>query len=205
MSTSITNYASLQTALTNWLHRSDLSSFIPDFIALAETQLSVDLTDARWMWTTASFTTTAGSNVVSLPTDLIELKRVKIFSNPNQTCTYMPPEAFEATYNDSTNTNTPDAYSMTGLNIELGPSPDQVYTGEFLYRQMIPALSNSNTTNWLITNFPNLYMWGSILAAQVYLQNDDRLPIIADLYAKAVAQLNGIKWNRGGSLAMVVQ
>lgn len=203
MSTSIVDYPSLQTAVTNWLHRSDLSTFVPDFIALAEVQLSVDL-DTQWQWTQVALSTVANNSSLTLPTDLFELKRLTVVSSANSTLVYMPPEAFDATYNGN-DASQPESFTMLGMTAELGPMPDAVYTVNCLYKQRIPSLSAGTTTNWLITNFPNLYLWGSILSAQVYLQNDERLPIIADLYAKAVTQLNAIKWNRGGSLTMVVQ
>lgn len=38
----ITTYAELQTAVGNWLHRSDVSTIIPDLIALGEAHLNAD-------------------------------------------------------------------------------------------------------------------------------------------------------------------
>ena len=45
---SISTYAQLQAAVANWLHRTDLTAQIQDFIALAEARLSADI-DARPM------------------------------------------------------------------------------------------------------------------------------------------------------------
>ncbi len=203
MSTSIVNYSTLQSALATWLHRSDLTAVIPDLIALAEMQLSIDL-DTQWQWAQATLSTTAASQQLSLPTDIIAIKRLTALGNVNSVLVYMPPEAFDATYNGN-DTGMPEAFTMLGMTASLGPIPDAVYTVNCLYKQKIPALSLTTPTNWLITAFPNLYLWGSILAAQVYLQNDERVPLIVDLYSKAVSQMNGIEWNRGGSLTMVVQ
>ena len=40
---SITTYAELKTAIASWLNRDDLTSVIPDFIALTEAALNRDL------------------------------------------------------------------------------------------------------------------------------------------------------------------
>ena len=203
MSTSIVNYSTLQTALANWLHRSDLTAIVPDLIALGEMQLSVDL-DTQWQWAQTALTTTASSQILTLPSDILAIKRLTALGNVNSVLVYMPPEAFDATYNGN-DTGMPEAFTMLGMTASLGPIPDAVYTVNCLYKQKIPALSITSPTNWLITAFPNLYLWGSILAAQIYLQNDERMPLIVDIYSKAVAQMNDIEWNRGGSLTMVVQ
>ncbi len=203
MSTSIVNYSTLQTALANWLHRSDLTTIVPDLIALAEMQLSVDL-DTRWQWAQTALTTTASSQILTLPSDILAIKRLTALGNVNSVLVYMPPEAFDATYNGN-DTGMPEAFTMLGMTASLGPIPDAVYSVNCLYKQKIPALSATSPTNWLVTAFPNLYLWGAILSAQIYLQNDERMPLIVDLYSKAVAQMNDIEWNRGGSLSMVVQ
>ncbi len=203
MSTSIVDYASLQTAVANWLHRSDLAATIPDLIALAEMQLSIDL-ETQWQWAQTTLTTTAGSQSLTLPSDMLAMQRMTVLGNVNSVLVYMPPEAFDATYNGN-DTGMPESFTMLGMTAALGPIPDAAYSVTCLYRQKIPALSATNPTNWLILAFPNLYLWGAILAAQVFLQDDVRLPLIVDLYAKAIAQMNGIEWNRGGSLTMVVQ
>ena len=174
MSTSIVDYNSLQTALANWLHRSDLTSIVPDLIAMAEMQLSVDL-DTQWQWAQASLTTTASVQTLAMPTDLIALKRLTVLGAVNSVLVYMPPEAFDATYN-SNDSSMPESFTMLGMTASLGPIPDAVYTVNCLYKQKIPALSATNPTNWLITAFPNLYLWGSILAAQIYLRTMKGLP-----------------------------
>ena len=40
---SIATYAELKTAVANWLQRTDLTSYIPDFITIAESQIASDL------------------------------------------------------------------------------------------------------------------------------------------------------------------
>ena len=78
--------------------------------------------------------------------------------------------------------------------------PDSDYSIELLYYQRIPALSNTNPTNWLLTICPNAYLYGALLAAQPYLINDERIPMIQSLYRQAVDGLNSIDWYSGSTM-----
>jgi hypothetical protein len=90
----ITDYASLQTAVANWLHRTDLTSLIPDFIALAEGQLSADIV-ARPMDIRTNLTATAGNAYVTLPTDMLEMRRLKLVTDPVAVLTYKSPDQLD--------------------------------------------------------------------------------------------------------------
>jgi len=59
--------------------------------------------------------------------------------------------------------------------LEVVPTPDDTYTIEMHYWGTIPALSASNTTNWLLDRHPLLYLYGSLLHAEAYFQNDARV------------------------------
>lgn len=57
-------------------------------------------------------------------------------------------------------------YVITGNNIEIRPAPATDYQVELYYYERLPALSNSNPTNWLLTYFPTVYLRAA--SAQVY-------------------------------------
>jgi len=44
------------------------------------------------------------------------------------------------------------------------------------YYQRIPGLSELNPTNWLADSYPDLYLFGSLAAAEAWLKNDQRVP-----------------------------
>ena len=68
---SITTYSELQTAVANWLKRSDLTANIPDFIRLAEVRIK-SLLDLMDLEVTAGLTVTQNSDTVALPADFKE-------------------------------------------------------------------------------------------------------------------------------------
>ena len=65
----ISTYSDLQQAVADWLHRTDLSGVIPTFIAVAEENMSADIT-SRSMDAKTTLTTVAGTATLSLPSDM---------------------------------------------------------------------------------------------------------------------------------------
>ena len=89
-------------------------------------------------------------------------------------------------------TGLPKFYAHVGETFELYPTPDQTYTIELLYYQKIPALSGSQTTNWLLGDAPDAYLYGSLLQAAPYLGEDERVNVWSNLYTAAVTSLNAV-------------
>jgi len=80
---SISTYSELQTAIANFLARSDLTAQIPDFIKLAESRMSREL-ETRSQEKRAQATVAAGDEFVARPTDMREVRQVKRTTNPNR-------------------------------------------------------------------------------------------------------------------------
>ena len=195
---SIVDYATLQTAVANWLHRADLTALVPDFISLAENEMSADIV-ARPMETRAVLTAIPGNAYITLPNDVLEFRRLILVTDPTYVLRYESPDQISTDYPTALS-GKPTLYTVIGSTVQLAPIPDSNYSLELTYRQTIPALSVSNTTNWLLTNFPNVYLYGAICAAQPYMMNDERLGTFKNLYAEAVSKINSIDWCSASSL-----
>ncbi|WP_288076721.1 hypothetical protein [Pseudomonas sp.] len=195
---SISTYSELKAEIASWLNRSDLSETIPTLIQLAEVQLNADLT-SRFMEVKASLPVTAGVSTASLPSDLLDIKRLQVVGSPNRVLIYRSPDEI-AQDNAANQTGMPETFSVFGNTLELAPIPDSDCTLELLYYQKIPALSDSNPTNWLLTNWPNAYLFGALLQAQPFLMNDERIPVFQSLYSQAVEGLNVVDWYSGSTM-----
>jgi hypothetical protein len=195
---SITTYAELQASVASWLNRSDLTANIPDFITLAEAQMSTDL-KTRSMEAKVTLSTVAGTKTVALPTDMLEMRRLQVVGTYNQPLSYRSPDELSIDYASNMSAQ-PIVFTVVGGNIELAPIPDGVYSLELTYQQRIPALSVSNTTNWLLTNWPNAYLYASLIAATPFIMNDARLSTWAQLYRQAVEGINGVDWYSGSTM-----
>jgi hypothetical protein len=193
-------YAQLQASIADWLHKDNLTTVIPDFITLAETQLNADL-DSRGQETRTSLTANTTTNLVALPTDMLEMRRLTITSTtPYRVLEYKSPEQLYADTVYITTTEEPVAFTVIGPNIELNCIPDAAYTLEIVYRQKLTALSVSNTTNWLLTGYPNTYLFGSLLQSAPWIQDDDRIVVWQKMYRDAVQMVNSIDWYSGSGL-----
>jgi len=182
---SIRTYAELQTAAGNWLNRSDLTSRLPEFVALAESRFNRILNTPE-MEAVATLSTTGES--VALPADFWEARGAYLDSDPRVVIEEVSLAYLRDRYSAQT-TGQPQVYAVSGANLVLGPAPDTTYSLKLTYKQTIPALSDSNTTNWLLTRHPDIYLYGTLLQAEAYGWNDERLGLWKAALDEAIAEL----------------
>ena len=176
----ITNYSELKSAIADWLNRSDLTDVIPDFITLAETRHKRDF-KIRRMETRVTANTVADSEFYSLPDNYVAMRNIQLNTDPKTPLEYLTPEQMDRIYAGSA-TGKPKAFSIIGNNIQLRPIPDSVYEIEILYFKHFTALSDSNTTNDMLTHHPDAYLYGALVEAEPYLQNDKRIQVWSAYY-----------------------
>lgn len=169
----ITSYATLQTAIGDYLNRADLSTFLPNFTQGAEGKLYKSLR-IRAMETALSGTIAGG--VLAVPSDYLELKFAYITTSPVQFLARVTPESIYTDYPTRSGAGIPQAIARQGSDFIFGPYPGD-YTVNGIYYARLTALSASNTTNWFTANAPNLLLYGSLLEAEPFLGNDPRLPM----------------------------
>jgi hypothetical protein len=69
------------------------------------------------------------------------------------------------------------------------PTPDSNYATELTYYAKLSKLSNSVATNFILESSPDAYLYGSLLQAAPYLQDDNRIQVWATLYERALNDL----------------
>ena len=178
----LATYTDLQAAVASWLARSDLTTPIPDFIALCEAKLN-RLLRCRQQEQRSTATAT---EYMELPTGFLELRNIQLNTTPKTALELVSPDEIDRDY--STATGKPLVYCLLANQIQLGPAPDSTYTVEIDYFEVIPPLA-SNSTNWLLTAAPDIYLYGSLLEAAAYLQDDPRVPAWNAAYTQVLQQL----------------
>ena len=180
----LSSYSDLKTSIANYLARSDLTSQIPDFITLAENRLRRDLR-TRKMLKLVSATMTAGDNTLSLPADFLQMRDIHIASTPVFTVNYLSPSVF---YRNArvTDTGVPREYTLLDAEFQFAPIPDTNYTVRMLYYAAPVYLSDANTSNAFMANYPDALLYAALGEAEPYLMNDERLATWAALYQRAV-------------------
>jgi len=179
----ISTYAGLKTAIASWLDRTDLTDIIPDFIALAETRHKRDF-KIRRMETRVTANTIEGTEFYTLPDDYVAMRNIKLNTDPKTPLDFLTPEIMDR-LNAGSSKGLPKAYTIKGNNIELRPLPDGVYEIEVSYYKHFAALSDSNTTNDMLTHHPDIYLYGALVEAEPYLQNDKRIQVWQGYYDRA--------------------
>tara|TARA_R100000353_G_scaffold125173_1_gene88865 strand:+ start:945 stop:1571 length:627 start_codon:yes stop_codon:yes gene_type:complete len=179
----ISNYSQLKSAIADWLDRTDLTDSIPDFITLAETRHRRDF-KIRRMETRVTANTVADTEYYTLPDNFVAMRNIQLNTNPKTPLEYLTPEQMDRVHAGSTK-GKPKAYSIIGNNIQLRPLPDSVYQIEMLYFKYFTPLSDSNTTNDMLTYHPDAYLYGALVEAEPYLQNDKRIQVWAGYYERA--------------------
>mgnify|MGYP005987773053 CR=1 FL=1 len=182
----LSTYSELQTAVGSWLNRSDLTSNIPDFIKLAEASFNRVLRTRNQI---KRATSTVSTQFVTQPTDLLELYNIQINSSPIRRLEQVSLTKIDELKEGSSDSGKPLYFSITGADFELYPSPDTSYTLELVYYSTITSLSDTNTSNFLLTNHPDIYLYGTLVQAEPYLMNDERIGTWGALLGKAIEEL----------------
>ena len=180
-------YSTLQTAIANWLNRSDLTSYIPDFIALAEERIYRDL---RVKAMETALSSTIASGVIAVPSDYIELKLAYVDGSPAYLLERTSLEDVYAKYPTRSSQGKPLYIAREGSTFIFGPYPDSAYTIKGVYYARLTALSNSNTSNWLTTSAPSLLLFGALCEAEPFLHNDPRVTLWEAKFAQQLTAAN---------------
>lgn len=191
----ISTYTELQAAAANWLARDDLTSRIPEFVALCEAKLNRALfvRQMETRSTTSVDTTDDEPEFISLPSDFQSMRRIRLSSVTGKPrLQYLDgAQADEKRYGSGNVSAQPKYFTIMGSEIELIPTPDDDYTIEMVYRKYIPALS-LNSTNWLLTLAPDIYLYGTLLESAPYIKEDERLQVWAQGFSQTLESLNGL-------------
>jgi len=180
---SLNDYDGLKTEIASYLARSDVTSAsdsVDTFIDLAEAHFNKKLRVLRMM-EDVSLATAAAQTYTNLPTDFIKFFAVEYTDSPKK-LEYLPAQSNARMY-AGTEQGKPDGFylgwSGTLPQMKYIKTPDAIYDITGVYYQKIPALSSGNTTNWLLTDYPELYL----NACLYYAFKRFRSPIAADYKA----------------------
>ena len=185
----LTNYSGLKASFADFLNRDDLTSVIPDFVALAEAQINRDVRHWR-MEARSSGQQDPADEYMQIPADWVETIRLHLTGTGTSVVNLVSRDAMADKRSANENaTGTPRMYTHADGQFQLYPTPSNDTDFELLYYQKIPSLI-TNTDNWLLLEAPDVYLYGALLHSAPYLAEDARLAVWAQLYSAAVQRLN---------------
>jgi hypothetical protein len=165
----IASYSDLLTSIANWTARSDLTSTIPDFIALFESFVNRKLR-VRQMESSTTLTTSDGD--ATLPTDYLAWRKVVWPGSTSLNLEYFDPVALSEQYPSSA-TGVPRAFTIEGTTLRARPIDDTTSI-TLVYYAKVPALTSTADTNWLLTAHPDFYLFGTLVEANAFLMDAEK-------------------------------
>ena len=180
-------YAELKSAIADFLNRQDLTSVIPTFIQLAEASINRTVRHRRML---SRATATLTTQFTDLPDDFLEAKNIQLNSNPVTPLSFVTLEHADLLRSGMYQTEgKPKYYTLVADTIEVVPVPDTEYTIELTYYARITPLSDAVTSNWLLDNSPDAYLYGALVHSAPYLKDDSRIPVWVGLFEKSLSDL----------------
>lgn len=163
----ITNYSELQAAIVNWLNRDPGTDRVKEFIHLAEAGFRRVLKTLDNEVRSRATVPTGG--FVALPDDYNGIRDIYTIGNPNRPLTIVSPSQLTDWGN-----LTGDPYYATVVDGQFKFNPDIAGEEvEVVYYRKLTPLSDTQTTNYLIDEYPDVYLAGALVQAKGYLKEDD--------------------------------
>lgn len=167
-------YSNLKTTVQDWSHRNDVANKMDDFILITEQEMynnAVEPLIVREQEFRATADTTTTTRYIALPNGFTRMRRILIDDKSTDPCQfemrYYTPEVLPI----SSRSGMPSAFTVTSQ-IELDRVPDAVYNLEMQYFATPTPLSASNPTNDILTNYPSIYLYGSLWALNRWANED---------------------------------
>ena len=197
------NYTDLTTAVANWLDRTDLTSRIPEFIQLAEAKFNRNLRTKEMESNSSGLTMTAQDSTYDFPTGALMITKFKLTSDEVYELDQLSKELLVRKFPHNTAAR-PKAFAVDGNQLIVAPQPDSDYSYELSYYSAIPSLED-NSTNWMMTRYPDAYLYGALLEAAPYLKDRDEIAVWQIKFDVVMEEIKSAdkrdRWD-GGSLSV---
>lgn len=182
----LSNYTELSAAVSDWLADDALAASFPEFLALAEAEMNRRLRDVQQE---ARATLSATGEFVALPADYAGMRSIHLPGGDRDRALEQMSHDEMLTLYAGQPEGTPRAFAIVGAELRLAPVPAASTSIEIVYYRKVPALTSLAPTNWLLTEHPDLYLFATMMMAELRGWNDNRLPIIKARVEEIFAQM----------------
>lgn len=185
----ISNYGALQTAIADWLVRSDIDDAILTFIDNFE---SVARRDPR-----IRFLTSVAFDVDSVEEDLpTDYREVESLWHDGPTF-FGEIETVGAGQlgqlgggSGASGVVAYAALNPDALVVRFAPPPSDTYSLKLWYWATIERLSDELQSNWLLVEHPDIYLYGCLIESAPYVMNDQRVALWRAEYERRLTELH---------------
>lgn len=181
----LANYTDLVASIENWYTDQDLTAVIPDFITLVEGDLFYNKSIRLQAMEVTDTAFSVSARLTAFPTDFLEWRELRHSSSPYEKLDLVGADWANEHFSWIT-TGRPKRYLNEAGQLRMVPTPDTTYDLTVTYYAKLSALGPSQATNWILTNFPNVYLYGALCKSKGFVGNDERMPGWEAAYEQAV-------------------
>lgn len=183
------DYADLKAEVIAYSGRDDLSSRFDSFLKLTEAEMfnhPLKPLRVKEMETTAALVTVAGTNSVALPADFLEARSLTIETGGlNLELEYLSPSTLQ-----EFDSGFPTQFTIKGTTIVFNKTPDSVYNLSLDYYAKPTALSTTDSTNAILTNYPNIYFNGCLAQVYKFATETQEMAVYKNEFMEAIVGAN---------------
>ena len=184
---SLANYTELKQEIIDWSHRGDIDLKVETFIKMAEQEMYANPDEVlRVRGQETRSTATTDGQYLALPDDFQSIRSLLLTTSGGNVELIMKAPAQLIT---EPTTGQPCFFTVTSQ-IEFDRIPDSNYGVIIQYYAVPAALSDTNATNAILTNFPNIYLFGALSAANTYADNNEEAAINYSSFIRSIKGAN---------------
>ena len=193
----ITNYGELKSELAEWLHHNGakVTARAADMILMGESVINRELRLLDMIATQTGVLDTS-TRTLALPERYAERITFRLDS-PLRNLTYVAPDSLDAHFNEVDTTGEPKRYTVTDA-IEFDRIPDAAYSYTLKYYRGY-RLADDIDTNYLLTNYPQLYLFAAMRYGSIYIRKPELAMEIEPLLQREFASLKKAEAKRKGT------
>lgn len=191
----ITTYAELKTALADWSARSDLTSYLDDFIDQTESffrypplkTTEPGIGGIRANITKATGTLSTSVATLAKPSDYLEAFRFDLTDENGGLVEYVGSEEIKLRHRSGS--GKPRYWTVNDV-VEFDVVPDSAYNYELSYYADFADLDGVDTSNWVLTNYPNVYLAGCMFNLCRFIHDPQNADMWLTQYKSGCAAIN---------------
>lgn len=188
------NYGELKAAVAGWINRTDLTADIATIIEMAEATIR---TDVRVSAMESIVTGALVDGSVALPARYLEARTLLVGGKVHE---FVTSDQYQAELEVSSTLRHYTVFAGSLYVINGGTSSYSL----LCYRWFEPFASDTDT-NWLLTNYPNVYLYQALKQAAVYVKDANAAAGYELLYQQAKSGVNGVDKAGRQSGSMVIR
>ena len=199
------NYSDIKDLALSYSDREDaeVSNRIDNFLRIVEARINRFL-QVRKMASRVVLVTDENQEYYGLPNDFNGLRdieiRASLDSTTRTTLKYLNPEQLNAVNEDYDGIY----YAIIGDQLLIRPAQENKIL-ELIYYQKVPALSSTDTTNWLSDDYPDAYVFGILVEISAFVKDVEATQMWEQRFSAALGAIENTdsrnRWS-GVSLEM---